>query len=99
MLIFEIRNIIVDEEILGEVHLKSSILLFSSISSFSISLRMIVSSIYVNLIFSCILISLIFTVSTTILLTKGPLFEKWLTSNEITTHFDKLREDNLHCRI
>jgi hypothetical protein len=30
---------------------------------------------------------------------KGPLFEKWLTSNEITTHFDKLREDNLHCRI
>jgi hypothetical protein len=30
---------------------------------------------------------------------KGPLFEKWLTSNEITTHFYKLREDNLHCRI
>jgi hypothetical protein len=25
---------------------------------------------------------------------KEPLFEKWLTSNEITTHFDKLRQDN-----
>ena len=25
---------------------------------------------------------------------KEPQFEKWLTSNEITTHFDKLRQDN-----
>jgi hypothetical protein len=30
---------------------------------------------------------------------KEPLFEKWLTSNEITTHFDKLRLDNSYCRI
>jgi hypothetical protein len=28
-------------------------------------------------------------------LEKEPLFEKWLTSDEITTHFDKIRED--HC--
>ena len=27
-------------------------------------------------------------------LEKEPLFEKWLTSNEITTHFDKLRLDS-----
>jgi hypothetical protein len=27
-------------------------------------------------------------------LKKEPLFEKWLTSSEITTHFDKLRQDN-----
>ena len=25
-----------------------------------------------------------------------PLFEKWLTSDEITTHFDKIREDNCY---
>jgi hypothetical protein len=25
---------------------------------------------------------------------KEPFFEKWLTSNEITTHFDELRQDN-----
>jgi hypothetical protein len=24
---------------------------------------------------------------------KEPLFEKWLTSDEITTHFDKIREE------
>jgi hypothetical protein len=27
---------------------------------------------------------------------KEPLFEKWLTSDEITTHFDKIREDNFY---
>jgi hypothetical protein len=27
---------------------------------------------------------------------KEPLFEKWLTSNEITTHFDKLWQDNFY---
>jgi hypothetical protein len=30
---------------------------------------------------------------------KEPLFEKWLTSNEITTHFDELRQDNSYWRI
>ena len=30
---------------------------------------------------------------------KEPLFEKWLTSDEITTHFDKIREDHFYCRI
>ena len=25
---------------------------------------------------------------------KEPLFEKWLTSNEITTHFDKIRQSH-----
>jgi hypothetical protein len=27
---------------------------------------------------------------------KEPLFEMWLTSNEITKHFDKLRLDNYY---
>jgi hypothetical protein len=27
---------------------------------------------------------------------KKPLLEKWLTSDEITTHFDKIREDNCY---
>jgi hypothetical protein len=27
---------------------------------------------------------------------KESVFEKWLTSNEITTHFDKIREDNFY---
>ena len=27
------------------------------------------------------------------------LFEKWLTSNEVTTNFDKLRQSNSYCRI
>jgi hypothetical protein len=27
---------------------------------------------------------------------KEPLFEKWLNSDEITTHFDQIREDNFY---
>jgi hypothetical protein len=27
---------------------------------------------------------------------KEPLFEKWLNSDEITTDFDKIREDNFY---
>jgi HD superfamily phosphohydrolase len=73
MLKFEIRNIIVDEEILGEVHLES----------FSISLRLSFSPIYFNLICSCISISLIFTVSTPKLLTNSKSSSLTISSSTI----------------
>ena len=110
MLKFEIRSIVVDEEILGEVHLE----LVYNISVDTVKMREIEMQEKIRLKSIEKKLSLkeykkgrnarkkknwrkqmqLKMKELEFAREKEPLFENWLTSNEITTHFDKLRQDN-----